>query len=309
MHVLPAAQSAQSAQLRPRLRGIWVPLVTPLGTDGTVEAPALTALVARLAADGATGFVACGSTGEASLLTPHEQERVLRAARAGAGDLPVLMGLSGADANRITAHAHALHAACPDVAGFLLAPPPYIRPSQAALVAHFHAVADALPAPLVAYDIPARTGVAIEIPTVLALAAHPNIVAVKDCSGDPGFADAILDDGRLVLMAGNDDETFDQFARGAPAAVVARAHVACRAWAALAAAFETGNLPAARALRHRLAMLARATFAEPNPGPIKGALAARGHIGPTLRSPLLPASTAAIDALLRAADALRVDAN
>ena len=286
-------------------RGIWLPLVTPFAADGrTVDTAALRRLVQHLAAQGAAGFVACGSTGEAAMLTEAEQAQVLAAAVDAAGGKPVLMGLAGVDAQAIARRAQAL-AEAQRPAGWLLAPPAYVKPSQAGLVQHFHTVANATPLPLVAYDVPARTGVRIQTGTLLALAEHPRIVAVKDCSTDRSAAEAVLADGRLALLGGNDDELFDQLARGAVGGITASAHLATAGFVRLAALLRDGKaLDDARRLWRRLAPVTRAAFAEPNPAVIKGALSRQGWLADVLRAPMCRASPDSVDALVAAAEAV-----
>ena len=284
--------------------GIWVPLVTPFRPDAgrSLDPAALRRLVQHLAAQGVAGFVACGSTGEAAMLTEDEQATVLATVTDAAGGLPVLMGLAGVDAAAIARRAQAL-AAQHHPAGWLLAPPAYVKPSQAGIVRHFHTVASATPLPLVAYDIAARTGVRIQAATLMELAAHPQIVALKDCSGDRAAAEAVLADGRLALLGGNDDELFDQLARGAAGSITASAHLATGAFVLLATQLRSGALAEARALWRRLAPLTQAAFAEPNPAVLKGALARQGWLADVLRPPMLPASAASVEALLAAAAA------
>lgn len=269
-------------------RGIWIPLVTPF-RDDRVDLPALSRLVRHLAAQGVAGFVACGSTGEAAMLDPAEQASVLATTLAAANGLPVLMGLAGTRPEAVAARAiewASQHA----VAGFLLAAPAYVRPSQSGLAHAFEHVASASPRPIVAYDVPARTGVRIETATLLALADHPNIVAVKDCSGDRAAAEAVLADGRLALLAGNDDELFDQLARGAAGGITASAQAAPAAFVALHHLLLAGRLDAARERWRSLWPLTRALFAEPNPAPLKAVLARRGWMHDGLRPPMQPAS-------------------
>jgi 4-hydroxy-tetrahydrodipicolinate synthase len=280
--------------------GIWVPLVTPFRA-GAVDHAALRRLVQQLAMQGLAGFVACGSTGEAAMLTDAEQAAVLATTLDAAGRTPVLMGLAGVDANAIARQAQAL-AAAHKPAGWLLAPPAYVKPSQAGIVQHIHTVASATPLPLVAYDIPARTGVRIQIGTLLALADHPQISAVKDCSGDRAAAEAVLADGRLALLGGNDDELFDQLARGAAGGITASAHLATARFVQLARLLQTSRLAEARALWRQLAPITQAAFAEPNPAVIKCALARQGWLDDGLRPPMLPATAAHVQALLAAAE-------
>jgi 4-hydroxy-tetrahydrodipicolinate synthase len=279
--------------------GLWLPLVTPL-RQGAVDQPALAALVRQAVAQGVAGFVACGSTGEAAMLDEIEQGQVLATTLAAAAGRPVLMGLAGVQPAAVAARAQALAASHPALAGFLLAPPAYVKPSQAGLVDFFTTVTDASPRPLVAYDIPARTGVRLQPATLRALADHPQIQAVKDCSGERAAADAVLADGRLALLCGNDDELFDQLARGAAGAITACAHLATRAFVQLVQCLATQQLVQARALWRQLAPLTAAAFAEPNPSVIKAALARQGWLADELRAPMQPADAAHAEALLRA---------
>lgn len=292
-----------AAAAAPCWAGLWLPLVTPMRPDGGLDLPALSRLVAHLAAapTGLAGFVACGSTGEAALLSADEQDQVLATTLAAAAGRSVLMGLAGPAAAPVAQRAQALAERHPAVAGFLLPPPAYLRPSQAGLLHFFHRVAEATPRPLVAYDIPARTGVRLQPDTLRALAEHPQIQAVKDCSGDRGAAEAVLTDGRLALLCGNDDELFDQLARGAAGGITASALVAPAAFLALQQHLARHRLPQARALWHRLAPLVNALFAEPNPTLVKAALADQGLLPqPTLREPLAPAGATAVAAVRRA---------
>lgn len=270
--------------------GLWIPLVTPF-RDGAVDHAAMTRLVRHFAAQGVAGFVPCGSTGEAAMLEPDEHEAALATVVDAAGGLPVIAGLAGVRPQHVSARACELAVRLP-LAAFLLTAPAYVKPSQAGIAHFFETVASASPLPLVAYDIPARTGVRIEPATLLALAAHPNIFALKDCSGDRATAEAVLADGRLALLAGNDDELFDQLARGAVGGITASAHVATARFVSLLDAFREGRLADARLLWRTLQPVVKAAFAEPNPAPLKAALALDGHIADELRAPLQRAAAA-----------------
>ncbi|MBP6901805.1 MAG: dihydrodipicolinate synthase family protein [Burkholderiaceae bacterium] len=290
-----------------RFDGLWLPLVTPFegAAAERLDPGALARLVRQLAAQGVAGFVACGSTGEAAMLSADEQQALLATVVQAAAGLPVLMGLSGLSGVRpeaVAARARQLADSATPPQGWLLAPPAYVRPSQSALVDWYQQVAEATPLPLVAYDIPARCGVRLQPATLLALAEHPRIVAVKDCSGDRAAAEAILCDGRLALLAGNDDELFDQLARGAVGAITASAHLGTAHFVRLLRLLreDGGSLAEARALWRRLAPLTAAAFAEPNPAVIKGALAAQGWLQNRLRAPMAPAQAASVQVVLQA---------
>ena len=266
--------------------GVWIPLVTPF-RKGRVDHVALEALVKRLAAAGVAGFVVCATTGEAPLLTDDERVAVLGTVK-GATTLPLIMGTAGSTANEVLRRIDA--AACHAPAAFMVTAPSYLRPSQDALNAFFTAIADASPAPLVVYDIPARTGVRIELDTLLALAAHPRIVALKDCGGRVEQTEALIADGRLQVLCGNDNEWFSTRCLGGAGAIAASAHLCTEQFVAFDAALARGDLAASRALWRRLKPLTQALFEEPSPGPLKAVLAAQGECANELRAPMTTAS-------------------
>ena len=267
--------------------GLWVPLVTPFDGD-VVDHGALRRLVRRLGQEGATGFVACGSTGEAASLDKAEQRAVLDTVLQAAGPLPVVMGVSGYHLPQMLAWMREL-GDCP-LHGWLVPPPHYIRPSQAGLVAWFTAIADAVQAPIVVYDIPYRTGVTLSLDTLRKLADHPRIQAIKDCGGDARKTEALLADGRLQVLAGEDAQIFGTLAAGGVGAIAASAHLATPHFARLTALLREGRLVEARAVWRALAPLVDAVFAEPNPALIKAQLALQGEMANTLRLPMTAAS-------------------
>ena len=279
--------------------GLWIPLITPFAGDA-VDHPALTRLVQHCAAAGVNGFVVCGSTGEAAALDKHEQLAVLDTVLAAAGALPVVMGLSGYHLGQTIAWVKEL--AQRPIAGLLVPPPHYIRPAQAGLVQWFTALADASGTPLVVYDIPYRTGCHITLETLLALAAHPNILAVKDCGGDAGKTQALITDGRLQVLAGEDAQIFSTLALGGAGAISASAHVCTAQFLEVMQFLNDGKLQQARALWQPLLPVVHAAFGEPNPAVIKAALAQQGLIQDGLRLPMVAASAAATARLVAAID-------
>lgn len=278
------------------LSGIWVPLVTPF-RQGRVDEAALQRLVVHLGQQGVAGFVACGSTGEAAMLDEAEQHAVLATVQAAAGDRPVLMGLSGVRAEQVAERALRLcrHQAAP--AGWLLSPPAYVKPPQAGLRDFFLRVADTLPGLVVAYDVPSRTGVRLAPETLLALAAHPRIRAVKDCSADAAAATHLLAEGRLAVLAGNDDELFAHLALGAVGGITATAHLRPAHFVHLHRLVADQRLDEARRLWYALRPLTAAAFAEPNPMPVKGWLAAQGWMTDECRAPMQAARPETVQAI------------
>jgi 4-hydroxy-tetrahydrodipicolinate synthase len=284
-----------STQLVSSFRGLWVPLVTPF-REGAVDHEALATLVHSLRSTGITGLVICGSTGEAAALHADEQRACLETVARHAGNLPLVMGLSGYHLGDTLAWVATLGdlAAChlPNLRGLLLPAPHYIRPSQDGLCCWFETLADASPLPIIVYDIPYRTGAVIARETLLRLAAHPNIHAVKDCGGDAGKTTAMLADGRLAVLAGEDAQLFATVAAGGAGAIAASAHLHTARFVEVINALDRQDLVAARSAWQPLVPLIEALFMEPNPGPLKAALARRGLLLEELRSPMTTASAA-----------------
>ena len=282
--------------------GIWVPLITPF-TEGAVDHGALKRLVDSLIPAGIAGFVVCGSTGEAAALSEAEQLAGLRAVLDASSGLRVIVGVSGVTPGAISSRIAQLHEL--PLAACLVPPPYYVRPSQQGITDFYVSIADASARPIVLYDIPARTGVRIETATMLALARHPRIVAVKDCAGDLDHTQAIIDDGRLQLLAGDDHRIFATLCQGGAGAIAASAHLRPELFVALQRHILQGELRAARALWQVLWPLTKALFDEPSPGPgpVKAALAQRLSLPGELRAPMTRATPAGAqqvrDALLR----------
>lgn len=280
--------------------GLWVPLVTPW-RDAAVDHAALGALVQRLAPSGIVGFVVCGSTGEAAALDDDEQLAVFATVAEAAPTLPRIMGIGGSHLGQTLAWVRRLAALQP--AGLLVPAPSYIRPSQAGLCDWFRAIADASPAPVLVYDIPYRTGSTLSLDTLLTLAAHPNIRAIKDCGGDATKTRALIADGRLQILAGEDAQMFSLLAEGGSGAIAASAHLQPARFVRMMALMAEGRMVEARTEWQALAPLIGLLFAEPNPAPVKALLAQDGSLSAELRAPMTPASTALTE---RLRDALAV---
>lgn len=273
----------------PVFGGLWIPLVTPFN-DGAVDHPALSRLTTHLAHQGVAGFVACGSTGEAAALDKAEQLAVLETVLGAAQGLPVVMGLSGYHLGQTVQWVQTL--ARYPIAGLLVPAPHYIRPSQEGLLHWFRALADASVVPLIVYDIPYRTGATLAIDTLLALADHPRIRAIKDCGGDAAKTRALIADARLAVLAGDDAQMFTTLAAGGGGAIAASAHWQAPQFVKLLELLQAGDLPRARSLWQALAPWVNACFAEPNPAPLKAVLAHAGWMRNELRAPMMAASKA-----------------
>lgn len=277
-------------------QGVWVPLVTPF-SGGAVDGGALRRLVRHYAAAGVDGLVVCGSTGEAASLDDAEQLAVLDAVLTEAGRLPVIMGLAGNHQGHVQQRLSAFGTR--PLAGILAPAPYYVRAGQEGAAAYFRRLADTARFPLVLYDIPYRTGTTLETSTLLSLAAHPNIAAIKDCGGSLDKTLALIADGQMNVLAGEDLQTLSVLCLGGAGMIAAAAHVRPDLFVAMYQAVRAQQLDVARRLFHALAPVIRLAFEEPNPGPLKAQLGRQGLLTEELRQPM-PAASAAL--------ALRLDA-
>lgn len=269
--------------------GIWIPLVTPFRRDGAVDHAALSSLTTRLRPDIA-GFVVCGSTGEAHALDESEQLAVLDTVLAAAGDTPVVMGLGGP--HRAHLHQQLSTLGSRRLAGLLIAPPYYVRPSQAAIVDYFLDLADRASCPIIAYNIPYRTGVSMDFATFEQIAHHRNIQAVKDCGGDPALTMDLITRTPLQVLAGEDGNILTTLCAGGVGAIAASAHLFPQRFTAIHRLILGDRISEARALFHGLWPLIQALFDEPNPAGIKAALAYNGLMQAHCRAPMANASPA-----------------
>lgn len=278
-------------------QGVWVPLVTPF-SGGAVDGGALRRLVRHYASAGVDGLVVCGSTGEAASLDDAEQLAVLDAVLTEAGRLPVIMGLAGNHQGHVLQRLSAFSTR--PLAGILAPAPYYVRAGQEGAAAYFRRLADASRFPLVLYDIPYRTGTTLDTSTLLSLAAHPNVAAIKDCGGSLDKTLALIADGQMNVLAGEDLQTLSVLCLGGAGMIAAAAHLRPDLFVAMYRAVRNQQLDQARRLFHALAPVIRLAFEEPNPGPLKAQLGRQGLLTEELRQPM-PTASAALAARLDAA--------
>ena len=271
--------------------GIWLPLITPF-RDGVVDLAAARPLVRHYLDAGIHGLVVCGTTGEAATLSADEKLQWLDAVLDAAdGRCPVAMGTGGNDTAAVLRALEPLNAR--PLAGLLVTAPYYSRPSQDGIRAHIAAIAGATSHAVILYNILYRTGVNIDLATVQALSACPNIVAIKESGGDMNQLMNLIRETNLQVLGGEDHLIFATLSLGGHGAIAAAAHLRPAWFVALYEAARLGRWQYARELSYRLLPLVRALFAEPNPAVIKAALAQDGWIADELRLPMLPASAAA----------------
>lgn len=284
-------------------RGLGVALATPFAAAGHVDTNALVRLVRHVTGGGADFLVALGSTGEAATLDESERDLVVATVRENAGATPVVVGAGSSSTAQ--AIAWCKRARSLGAHGSLVVVPPYVKPSQSGLVAHFRAIAEATPdLPLVLYNVPGRTGTNMLPATVQQLWSSPNIVAIKESSGDLQQIARIAADlppGR-TLLAGDDALALPSIAVGADGLISVAGNVVPAVMRDLVAAARAGAILKARRLHTTLLPLFEALFVEPNPIPVKAALAWLRIAEPMLR---LPLQTASLITHERLANALR----
>jgi 4-hydroxy-tetrahydrodipicolinate synthase len=289
----------------PRFDGSGVALVTPFDAGGVNER-VLAELVEYHVDHDTDALVVCGSTGEAAAMTAEEQFRVAAiAVEASAGRLPVIVGCGGTDTRQVVALAAQARTAGANA--LLLSAPPYSRPPQRGLLAHFRAVIDAADLPAIIYNVPGRTSVNILPETIARLAADERVIGVKEACGDiVQIAElARLLGDRLAIWSGNDDQIVPILSLGGRGVITVLGNVAPELTSHLVHAYLRGRQAEATALQLRVLPLVRALFAEPNPMPVKAAVAWLGFDVGELRPPLCapePARVAAVVAALRELD-------
>ncbi|MGH7445160.1 MAG: 4-hydroxy-tetrahydrodipicolinate synthase [Longimicrobiales bacterium] len=290
----------------PRFTGSGVALVTPFDARGVNEAT-MRALVAFHHAEGTDALVVCGSTGEAATMSAQEQRSATDIViDANAGHLPVIVGCGGSDTAAVAHLARQARDAGADAV--LLSAPPYNKPPQRGLVAHFRHVIEEADLPAVIYNVPGRSAVNILPETLAELAQDERVIAVKEASGDLSQVAEVarLVGHRLAIYSGNDDQIVPVLALGGTGVISVLGNVAPHATSRIVKAFLDGNLDEARVLQLRHLPLINALFDEPNPIPVKTAVAWLGFdVGP-LRLPLVESDPAKRSALLAALEDLGI---
>jgi 4-hydroxy-tetrahydrodipicolinate synthase len=276
-----------------QLRSTFTALVTPFTPDGeAVDFAALEALVEAQIAGGVTGLVPCGTTGEAPTLTDEEQVQVIaRVVAVAKKRVPVLAGTGTFSTKKTIAASKAALAAGAD--GVMVVMPYYSKPSQEGLRQHVLAVAKAVPAPIVLYNIPGRSVVDLSAETTARICeAAPNVVGIKDATGNVLRCQELkrLLGERLTVLSGDDGLTLPMMSVGASGVISVTSNVRPREVSEVTRRFLAGDLEGARAMHFALLPVHGLLFVEPNPAPAKAALAAAGKMSASVRLPLAPCS-------------------
>lgn len=276
-------------------RGSVTALVTPF-KNGAVDEAAFARLIERQIAAGASGLAPVGTTGETPTLTGEERMRLIAlCVEVSAGRVPVIAG-TGANATAASIDLQAYAKAVGADAGLVVAPY-YNKPSQAGLQAHFQAIADAVALPIFVYNIPGRSIVDISAETMAEIARHPNVIGVKDATGDVQRVTQhrLLIGENFIQLSGEDASALGYNAHGGVGAISVTANVAPELCARFQTACLEGRWEKARAFNDRLQPLHEALFAAPNPAPAKYALSLLGLCDAELRLPLLACDEAVKD--------------
>ena len=285
----------------PLFKGVITALITPL-RDGKVDEAAFRALLERQIAAGVHGVVPMGTTGESASLHLDEHKRVVElCVEVAAGRTRVIAGAGSSATDKSIELVR--HAKTVGADGALVVTPYYNRPSQAGMAAHFEAIAEAVQLPVLLYNVPGRTGVDLANETVARLAAHPNIVGIKDATGDlarVSWMRAHIRDQQFALISGDDPSYLGYHAHGGAGVISVTSNVAPEAMVALQEAAAAGDYATARDWQDRLIGLHKGLFLDNSPSPTKYALSRLGLCTAEVRLPLAPTADAVKPAIDRA---------
>ncbi len=275
------------------LQGCGTALLTPFNSDGSIDEAALRAFVEWQVTEGVHSVIPCGSTGEAVTMSLDEHRRVVAiTVETVAGRVPVIAGSGSNDTKKAIALSRDMKAA--GATHLLHVSPMYNKPPQRGIVAHFRAIADAVDLPIVVYNVPGRTGSNVEAATTLELAEHPNIVAVKEASGNIEQIKEIIRGAPadFAVLSGDDPMTVDIMQAGGHGVISVTSNAVPRAVAEITELCAKGDFDKAREIDARLLAWTKAAFVESNPIPAKAALAMMGRMQNVLRLPLVPLAEA-----------------
>jgi 4-hydroxy-tetrahydrodipicolinate synthase len=273
--------------------GSLVALVTPMRADGSIDEDAYARLIEWQIAEGTHGLIPVGTTGESPTLTHAEHKRVVELAiEVAARRVPVMAGAgSNSTAEAIQLAQHAKHSGADAV---LVVTPYYNKPTQEGLFRHFTAIADAVDIPLFIYNIPGRSVIDMSVETMARLAAHRNIVGVKDATANltrPLHTTRACGP-EFIQLSGEDHTVIAYLASGGHGCISVTANIAPGLCARMHAAWEAGDVQKAMEIQASLVPLHDAMFAESNPGPVKYAASLLGFGTATCRLPLAPIADA-----------------
>jgi 4-hydroxy-tetrahydrodipicolinate synthase len=274
--------------MRTPFTGVGTALVTPFTSSGAVDEAAVRRLARRQIDAGVHFLVPCGTTGEAPTLSAEERRRVVElVVEESGGRVPVLAGAGGYDTREVVESARAMREAGAD--GLLSVTPYYNKPTPEGLFRHYQAIAEAVPLPIVVYNVPGRTGCNVDPATLARLATLDRVAGVKEASGNATQICEVLNavPADFLVLSGDDALALPAMAVGARGVVSVASNEVPGEMARLVEAAEGNDFAAARAIHARLLPLMLANFAESNPIPVKAAMAQMGLLEETYRLPMV----------------------
>ena len=280
------------------IKGSIVAIVTPMHADGSLDYPGLNKLIDWHIAEGTDGIVIVGTTGESATVNVEEHCSLIKAAvQHTKGRIPIIAGTGGnstAEAIELTRYAKQAGA---DAA--LLVVPYYNRPTQEGMYQHFKAIAEAVDLPVILYNVPGRTVADMSNDTVLRLAAIPNIIGIKDATGNIGRGIDLmrLAPQSFAVYSGDDPSAMALMLAGGKGNISVTANVAPRAMHEMCKAAMAGDIARAIEINNKVFPLHQKLFIEPNPVPVKWAMAEMGLMPAGLRLPLVPLAAECHDAV------------
>ena len=285
--------------MRTPFTGVGTALVTPFTKDGSIDERAVRRLVRRQIDAGVHFVSPCGTTGEAPTLDHSEKLRIIELVVDEArGRVPVLAGAGSYDTREVIALARELERI--GVNGLLSVTPYYNKPTQEGLYQHFKAIAESTSLPIMLYNVPGRTGVNIEVRTIVRLSELPNIIAIKEASANVVQMSEIIAAVRedFLLLGGDDSLTVAVMAAGGRGIVSVASNEAPAEMVQIVEMAERDDFAGARRLHTWLLPLIQVNFVESNPIPVKAAMAAMGLLDEVYRLPLVPPGSAARDRIM-----------
>jgi 4-hydroxy-tetrahydrodipicolinate synthase len=289
--------------MRRKFTGCGTALVTPFRRDGSLDEAAVSRLASRQIDAGIHFLVPCGTTGEVPTLTDAEQVRVVElVVKEAKGRVPVLAGAGGYNTHEVIEAGRRMRAAGAD--GLLSVTPYYNKPTPEGLFQHYSAISDGVGLPIVVYNVPGRTGVNVDPATLVRLATIPNVVAVKEASGNATqmceICGSVADD--FIVLSGDDALTLPLMAIGGRGIISVASNEIPAEMSQIVELAERGDFAGARALHQRMLPLMQVNFIESNPIPVKSAMASLGLLEEVYRLPMVPprpASKQKIEAVLQ----------
>ena len=285
--------------------GCGTALVTPFRSDLSIDESTLRALIRRQIESGIDFLCPCGTTGESPTLSHEEHLRVVEITVEEAhGRVPVLAGAGGYDTYSVMRLARELEQR--KVSGLLSVTPYYNKPTQEGLYQHYRAISESTSLPIVVYSVQGRTGVNVEPATVERLAKLPNVVGIKEASGNIGQMASILArvPESFIVLSGDDSVTIPLIALGGKGVISVVSNQIPAQFSELTRAALNGDFETARRIQRKYQALAEINFVETSPGPVKFAMARMGLLEPVWRLPLVAPSKASqekVEAVLESA--------